>query len=362
MTIDQYRIVKKLGEGLTAKVFQVRDDESGEEFAMKVFDLDNPKFDEKAFRNLQAELDTAYDLEHQHIVRYYSLKEEATMIKEGKESKRVAYIVQELVTGGELFDFLANFPGMSAPVTRYYFKQLMQGVSHIHWNGFAHRDLKPENILLDANFDIKIADFGFATPLYGRKGDSFNTSTVGTVGYMAPEMFLNRPYQAKMADFFSLGVILFILYAGHPPFENATKRDGHYKYFIANKVHLFWKSHEKKKPNGFYSESFKELMTLMLQPDPNNRLCLADIIGHEWLKEGLTATREQAYTEMFRRHAIASVEPKSKSAEVLTTSQGSAKVRRGSPDIDVDVNSNSCLTIPLKTVDANRLKNCCFLP
>jgi len=74
----------------------------------------------------------------------------------------VAYIVQELVHCGELFDYIANSGGFPTPVCKYYFKQLLSGIFHMHAKGFSHRDLKPENILVDANYNLKIVDFGFA--------------------------------------------------------------------------------------------------------------------------------------------------------------------------------------------------------
>ena len=80
-----------------------------------------------------------------------------------KETKDVIYLVLELAVGGELFDFVALGARFSEPTARYYFKQLMYGICHIHNSGFSHRDLKPENLFLDENFNLKIADFGFAS-------------------------------------------------------------------------------------------------------------------------------------------------------------------------------------------------------
>lgn len=93
-----------------------------------------------------------------------------------------------MITGGELFDYIANTGPFTEAVCKYYFQQMLLGLSYIHSKGFSHRDLKPENLLLDKDFNIKIVDFGFACPLTGRDGSGFNRTEVGTPGYMAPEI------------------------------------------------------------------------------------------------------------------------------------------------------------------------------
>jgi serine/threonine protein kinase len=98
--------------------------------------------------------------------------------------------VLELASGGELFDFIANSGRFEEPIARYYFKQFMEGLDYCHNMGIAHRDLKPENILLDSQFNIKIADFGFAAPVEGKDGSGNLTTKLGTLNYMAPEIHL----------------------------------------------------------------------------------------------------------------------------------------------------------------------------
>ena len=120
---------------------------------------------------------------------------------------------------------------------------MLQAVHYIHSKGFSHRDLKPENILLDSNYDLKLVDFGFACPLEGRDGSGTNSSKIGTPGYMAPEIMSGKPYQGEVVDLFALGVILFITYAGVPPFTQANISDPFYKMIAANRSDLFWKAH-----------------------------------------------------------------------------------------------------------------------
>ena len=89
--------------------------------------------------------------------------------KNGSSEKRY-YIALEIAEGGELFDYIASGGRFPEPLARYYFKQFMDGLSHVHGSKITHRDLKPENLFLDGNYNLKIADFGFAAPLEGRDG------------------------------------------------------------------------------------------------------------------------------------------------------------------------------------------------
>lgn len=193
---------------------------------------------------------------------------ESEKIKADGTSKKVAYIVLELVTGGEIFDYVA-LENFSEPISRFYFRQMMQALHYVHSLGACHRDLKPENILLDKDFNIKIADFGFAAPIQGRDGSGFLSTYLGTPSYMAPEILGNQKYQGHVVDLFAAGVILFTIHAGHPPFNSALQKDSHYKLLAMNRADLFWKTHERNKTPGFFSDNFKDLITNMLQVMPH---------------------------------------------------------------------------------------------
>ena len=86
---------------------------------------------------------------------------------------------------------------------------------------------------------------------------------------MAPEILARQAYQGQVVDLFALGVILFILYSGHPPFQMANDQDNFYKLLATNRSDLFWKAHSNRKPADFYSEDFKDLITCMLQFHPH---------------------------------------------------------------------------------------------
>jgi len=133
--------------------------------------------------------------------------------------------VLEFAPGGELFDFLMFTGHFSDEATRTYLHQFIDGLEAMHKIGIAHRDLKPENLLMDADFNLKIADFGFATEFKLENGSQvmMNTSC-GTKGYLAPELLKGKKYNQK-CDLFAVGIILFTTYAGFPPFQTATDSD-----------------------------------------------------------------------------------------------------------------------------------------
>lgn len=118
----------------------------------------------------------------------------------------------------------------------------MDGLSHVHQNGYTHRDLKPENLMLDDAFNLKIADFGFAGPVDGRDGKGTLNTKLGTLNYMAPEIHLNQEYDGQSIDMFAAG-ILFIMVAEHPPFTTAQPTDPFYRCLAANRSDVFWKTH-----------------------------------------------------------------------------------------------------------------------
>ena len=129
--------------------------------------------------------------------------------------------------------------------------------------GFAHRDIKPENILLTKDFVLKIADFGFSTLLKGKNKSGILHTKLGTPGYMAPEI-PKKNYIGTQVDVFSAGVILFIMYAGHPPFEKSDSADPYYQLIVSKNYSLFWKAHSRKRPANFFTDSFRDLFIRMV--------------------------------------------------------------------------------------------------
>ena len=144
-----------------------------------------------------------------------------------------------------------------------YASQLVAALIAIHKSDVCHRDLKLENLVLDADFKLKVIDFGLACDLSGDAGRGFCSRGMGSPGYLAPEILGNVDYQPIMADMFALGVIFFIMKTGFHPFKLAIQSDPQYKLLLSGRQNLFWQMHEKNFGSAF-SVEFKDLIENML--------------------------------------------------------------------------------------------------
>jgi 5'-AMP-activated protein kinase catalytic alpha subunit len=152
---------------------------------------------------------------------------------------------------------------------------------------------------MDANFNLKLADFGFCTD------KTVCTTKKGTAGYMAPEIMKQNDYSGQCGDIFALGAILFIMYSGHPPFSSPDPSDPFFSTFLKNRLDVFWKQHGKSKEEGlsFYSNDFMSLISMMLQPEPSLRPSITEIKNHKWFNQEV-ATADEVKEDLFRRRSV----------------------------------------------------------
>lgn len=209
-------------------------------------------------------------------------------------------------------------------------------MDHCHSKGFAHRDIKPENLLFDEDFNLLLADFGFATVMAGKDGSGKLRTILGTDNYMAPEIHSKVPYIGSVVDLFAAGIILFIFYTGHPPFNHAKATDSYYGLICMNNHEKFWNYHSRKKPNGikFFSPDFINLINAMLAFDPTQRLSIAEIKAHPWYK-GEVPTKEQIKEEFLARKAKVDEEVNKKKKEI---EERTAMAQRNQAQVNVAFN------------------------
>ena len=199
-----------------------------------------------------------------------------TQLYEWLEDPGNFYMVMELSTGGELMERILSSHTFSERVAARYFRQMAQGLSHIHSKLVVHRDLKPENFLLaDSSEDaqIKITDFGLSAAV--ASPDAVLTDPCGSAFYIAPEIFA-RAY-TRAADVWALGVILYLLLSGNVPFGSTAKSEP--EVYAAIKAQSLCFGPDWNHLSGHA----RELVSGLLEKDPLKRYTLEQALCHPWV-------------------------------------------------------------------------------
>lgn len=289
----EYQVGAVLGSGKYAEVRRGRRTEDGLICALKILYIDCPRRTLRLLREqIKEEIKAIKTIRHRNIVRLLDYTTRTSIEKAGAEPRGCMIQVQELCSKGELFDYVQYNGALAPDLARTIFYQFMSALHACHSKGIAHRDLKPDNILLNERFTLKICDFGFAKSFQDQQGHRF-TTTLGTRGYMAPEVIAQLPYDAK-ADIFSSGVILFILLAGYPPLQEAILSDWWFARLVEGRVAKFWQAHEQVKQ---FSVEAKHLIIKMLEPQPQDRYSAAEVLQSDWM-QGRLMSREQYQSSM----------------------------------------------------------------
>ncbi|RZC45217.1 hypothetical protein C5167_038166 [Papaver somniferum] len=294
---DCYELVKDIGSGNFGVARLMRDKVTKELVAVKYIERG-----EKIDENVQREIINHRSLRHPNIVRFKEVILTPTHLA----------IVMEYASGGELFERICNAGRFSEDEARFFFQQLISGVSYCHAMQVCHRDLKLENTLLDGSAAprLKICDFGYSksSVLHSQP-----KSTVGTPAYIAPEVLLKKEYDGKarhssdeglgwniidasrltsnqtcagqfIADVWSCGVTLYVMLVGAYPFEDPEEPKNFRKtiqrilsvqYSIPDYVHI--------------SPECQQLISRIFDANPSARITMPEIQNHEWFLKNLPA-------------------------------------------------------------------------
>jgi serine/threonine protein kinase len=262
---EHYMLGEKIASGGYSTVFRGRHLPSGRDVAVKV--VPKARMAESERKRLLEEVTIMGRLAHPHILQLHAFYDEPSAY----------FIVMELCLGGELFDRISDRKVYTEEQARDTARTLASAVTFLHSKSIAHRDLKPENIMLsspdDATAAIKLGDLGFAKLCTKTGGLS---TSCGTPSYVAPEILGGKTY-GMACDMWSLGVIVYILLCGYPPFASSNQSDlfkrimsGRYRFDEAQ-----W---------GGVSAPAKDFITKLLVVDPARRATAEEAMAHPWLQ------------------------------------------------------------------------------
>jgi len=275
---DDFKIGDQIGQpGQFGVAKRCQRKSDGEHFAVKI--IDKQKFmwvDDigDTMGDLRAEIEVMQSLSHNNIIKLHDVY----------ETEFNLYLVQELCTGGELFDEITRRGNYTEKDASLVVIQILKGVAHMHQKGIAHCDLKPDNLLFHADGVLKIIDFGMAKRIPRSR---FLKRMCGTPYYTAPEIIKGQYH--KSADCWAIGVIMFVMLFGYPPFYVDPQKYGNrendmiYKQIrkgFVPKVKLGYGRHFPSTIDT--SEEGKDLIKHLLRKDVAARLTAVEAIDHKW--------------------------------------------------------------------------------
>uniref|UniRef100_A0A8C8EYF5 non-specific serine/threonine protein kinase n=1 Tax=Oncorhynchus tshawytscha TaxID=74940 RepID=A0A8C8EYF5_ONCTS len=256
--IGNYRLLKTIGKGNFAKVKLARHVLTGKEVAVKI--IDKTQLNSSSLQKC--------------CLDWIELSSLFSVVKlfEVIETEKTLYLIMEYASGGEVFDYLVAHGRMKEKEARAKFRQIVSAVQYCHQKCIVHRDLKAENLLLDADMNIKIADFGFSNEFtMGNKLDTF----CGSPPYAAPELFQGKKYDGPEVDVWSLGVILYTLVSGSLPFDGQNLKE------LRERV-----LRGKYRIPFYMSTDCENLLKKFLILNPTKRGSLEQIMKDRWMNVG----------------------------------------------------------------------------
>ncbi|KAG0338994.1 serine/threonine-protein kinase HAL4/sat4, partial [Podila horticola] len=266
-----------IGQGATAvvrlahKLSSDQDTVSEKLFAVKEFRKRRKDETEKEYvKKLTSEFCISSTLHHENIVETVDLVQ---------DEQHHWCEVMEYCRGGDLYNAIKQ-GHMSRTEIDCNFKQLINGIAYLHSMGVAHRDIKPENLLLDGQGRLKITDFGVSDVfrMCWEKTPHLSKGLCGSEPYIAPEEFKTKEYDARRVDIWACGIVYYCMVYQGIPFRAAVAQDPNYQLFVDMRSVNNYEPLEKL-PVGC-----RKLMKRILDPNPETRITMEEILEDEWFK------------------------------------------------------------------------------
>ena len=187
------------------------------------------------------------------------------------------YIFMQCAENGDLLEHIQKNGVIPEARTRAWVQQMISGLIYLHNLNICHRDLKCENVLITRNHNLKIADLGFARYVVDAEGKRILSHTYcGSAAYAAPEVVKGTPYNPKMADVWSMGVIVYIMVNASMPFD-----DSNLNKMLRDQLNRNWSFRSKVKDK--MSSDLKTMITRMIEPDLTKRYTADQVQQCEWM-------------------------------------------------------------------------------
>ena len=261
LQLSDFLIGKKLGSGQFGHVYLAKLKSTQFICAIKVMNKKRLlKQSLKCINQVRREIEIQSHLHHPNILAIYNFFWDQKNI----------YLVIEYALGGELFKILHQEENgrFSEPKAAFYIEQVCNAIEYIHSMNILHRDIKPENILI-SNEVIKLADFGWSIH---QKSNKIRTTFCGTAEYMPPEVINEQPH-IPPSDLWCLGILIYELCAGEPPFTAQSNAE------IIHKIKLF----QMKEFPEYFSEDCKDLIRKLIRRAPKDRISIQEAKRHPWI-------------------------------------------------------------------------------
>jgi serine/threonine protein kinase len=276
--VFEYQILKPIGRGAQAEVYLVRNSETNEYFAAKVYSKDylhRSCLNEatRPINKVVREIGIMSELKHPNIIKLLEVLED--------ELTDSIIIIQEFADKGSLLPHTSKTDPIPEDISKPIFFQICQGVQYLHANNVVHRDIKPENVFTFQNGKVSVGDFSSSVKL---PPDEYLEDTDGTPAFYSPEQVTGQPYKGKPVDVWACGVSLYMMLLGRLPFFDLAEAGYCVTQFfrIAQQI--------QNDPVVFdedsnISDDAKDLILHCLDKNPETRYTIEDVLRDKWFSD-----------------------------------------------------------------------------